>query len=82
MVLVFNGFGMTMPQELLARRYFQARQIDCCIRKPQDLLELCRGWLEQPQHYQKLKAQVARHALVADREAIRSLLLARDSAKG
>ena len=73
-VLIFNGFGMTMPQELLARRYFQARQIDCCIRKPQDLLELCSGWLDQPERYQKLKAQVAKHGLASDREGIRSLL--------
>jgi len=81
-VLIFNGFGMTMPQELLARRYFQARQIDCCIRKPQDLFELCRCWLDQPEHYQKLKAQVANHRLIADREAIRSLLLDGGFAKG
>ena len=73
-VLIFNGFGMTMPQELLARRYFKARQIDCCIRKPQDLLKLCRLWLDQPEHYQKLKERVSNHRLIADREAIRSLL--------
>jgi UDP-N-acetylglucosamine:LPS N-acetylglucosamine transferase len=81
-VLIFNGFGMTMPQELLARRYFQARQIDCCIRKPQDLLVLCSRWLDHPERYQTLKAQVSSHLLVADREAIRSLLLDGDSAKG
>ncbi|NCG15739.1 MAG: hypothetical protein GWP23_02005 [Synechococcales cyanobacterium H12SWP_bin.12] len=81
-VLIFNGFGMTMPQELLARRYFQARQIDCCIRKPHDLLNLCRSWLDQPEHYQKLKERVSNHRLIADREAIRSLLLDGDSAKG
>ncbi len=81
-VLIFNGFGMTMPQELLARRYFQARQIDCCIRKPQDLLGLCSRWLDHPERYQTLKAQVGRHPLVADREAIRSLLLDGDFAKG
>ncbi|QNJ30573.1 monogalactosyldiacylglycerol (MGDG) synthase family protein [Synechococcus sp. PROS-9-1] len=73
-VLIFNGFGTTMPQELLARRYFKARQIDCCIRKPQDLLNLCRGWLDQPEHYQKLKERVSNHRLIADQEAIRSLL--------
>ena len=73
-VLIFNSFGTTMPQELLARRYFKARQIDCCIRKPQDLLNLCRRWLDQPEHYQKLKERVSNHRLIADRQAIRSLL--------
>ena len=73
-VLIFNGFGTTMPQELLARRYFQAREIDRCIRQPKDLVALCRSWLEQPQQYQQLKARMQRHRLSADREAIRQLL--------
>lgn len=73
-VLIFNGFGTTMPQELLARRYFQTRKIDCCIRQPKDLLALCRSWLEQPHLYQQLKARMQLHRLSADREAIRQLL--------
>ncbi|WP_186539331.1 hypothetical protein [Synechococcus sp. BIOS-E4-1] len=73
-VLIFNGFGTTMPQELLARRYFQAREIDRCIRQPQDLVALCRSWLEQPHLYQQLKARMQRHRLSANRDAIRQLL--------
>ena len=73
-VLIFNGFGMTMPQELLARRYFQARQIDCCIRKPRDLAEVCLRWLDQPEQYNQLKARVIRHRLFSDRESIRTLI--------
>ena len=73
-VLIFNGFGTTMPQELLARRYFQARDIDRCIRQPKDLVALCRSWLEQPDQYQQLKARMQRHRLSADRDAIRQLL--------
>ena len=74
-VLIFNGFGTTMPQELLARRYFQARGIDRCIRWPKDLFELCRLWIEQPHQYDQLKDCVQQYRLVGDRDAIRSLLL-------
>ena len=74
-VLIFNGFGTTMPQELLARRYFQSRGIDRCIRQPRDLLALCRLWIEQPDHYRQLKDCVQRCQLVGDRDAIRKLLL-------
>ena len=73
-VLIFNGFGTTMPQELLARRYFQARGINRCIRQPIDLLALCRLWIEQPNQYHHLKDCVHRHQLVGDRDAIRILL--------
>ena len=74
-VLIFNGFGTTMPQELLARRYFQARNIDRCIRQPKDLLALCRIWLEQPEEHQQLKERVQRCQLLGDRDAIRQLLI-------
>ena len=74
-VLIFNSFGTTMPQELLARRYFQARKIDRCIRQPKDLLLLCATWLEQPYEYQQLKARMQGHRLSGDRDAIRQLLL-------
>ena len=73
-VLIFNGFGTTMPQELLARRYFQARNIDRCIRQPKDLLALCRIWLEQPEEHQQLKERVQRCQLLGDRDAIHRLL--------
>ena len=73
-VLIFNGFGTTMPQELLARRYFQARGIDRCIRQPIDLLALAQLWLEQPEEHQQLKERVQRCQLLGDRDAIRQLL--------
>ena len=73
-VLIFNGFGTTMPQELLARRYFQARNIDRCIRQPKDLLALCRLWLEQPEEHQQLKERVDCCQLLGDRDAIHRLL--------
>ena len=73
-VLIFNGFGTTMPQELLARRYFQARNIDRCIRQPKDLLALCRLWLEQPEEHQQLKERVECCQLLGDRDAIHRLL--------
>lgn len=81
-VLIFNGFGTTMPQELLARRYFQARGIDRCIRQPDDLLSLCRLWLEQPNFYEQLKERVTHHRLATDNDAIRGLLLGGSHAAG
>ena len=73
-VLIFNGFGTTMPQELLASRYFQARNIDRCIRQPKDLLALVHLWLDRPEQYQQLKERVRRCQLLGDRDAIRQLL--------
>ena len=73
-VLIFNGFGATMPQELLARRYFQSLNIDHFIRQPQDLLKLCCLWLQQPETYRQVKALVECHKLIGDRNAIRQIL--------
>jgi len=63
-----------MPQELLACRYFQSREIDRCIRQPRDLLSICGIWLEHPEQYQQLKARMQLHRFDADWVAIRQLL--------
>ena len=73
-VLIFNGFGSTMPQELLALRYFQSRDIDRCIRQPEDLLMFCRHWLEHPEKYRQLKNRIQSNQLIGDRNAIRKIL--------
>ena len=81
-VLIFNGFGTTMPQELLARRYFQSRRIESCVRQPADLHQICVRWLEQPQHYAQLKKRVDQHRLATDHDAIRGLLLGGGTQQG
>ena len=63
-----------MPQELLALRYFQSRDIDRCIRQPEDLLMLCRHWLEHPEKYRQLKNLIQSNQLIGDRNAIRKIL--------
>ena len=62
-VLIFNSFGSTMPQELLALRYFRARGLERPIRSPQDLLQQLRRWLDSPDRHGDLAGLYARHPL-------------------
>jgi UDP-N-acetylglucosamine:LPS N-acetylglucosamine transferase len=64
--LVFNHYGTTMPQELLAPRFFRARGLEQSIRKPQDLAALVQGWLADPQAYAALRQRYQQHRLIAD----------------
>lgn len=61
--LIFNGIGSTMPQELLARRYFRNRGLETLIRRPADLSAVVAGWLQQPQRYQELRQRMRLHRL-------------------
>ncbi len=74
-VLIFNGFGSTMPQELLARRYFHARGIDISIDSPSSLLVLILDWLENPQKYCLIQQAYRHKPLVGNRDAIRQMIL-------
>ena len=73
--LVFNVYGGTMPQELLARRHFRARGVEVVIRSPRQLAALVTDWLDQPRHPAALRAAYRRHRLTPDLEALRELLL-------
>ena len=68
--LVFNHYGTTMPQELLAPRYYRARGLEVSIRRPQQLAALVRQWLADPQAYQALRLRYQQERLRADPAAI------------
>lgn len=67
--LIFNRYGVTMPQELLAIRYYTDRGLDISIRSPQQLAAVVRRWLDDPAAYQALRSRTHQHRLSADPEA-------------
>lgn len=71
-VLIFNTYATTMPQELLARRFFRSRQIEVAIKTPQDLLKQLQIWLEKPWLYQELRDRYNSARLTQDPELLRS----------
>jgi UDP-N-acetylglucosamine:LPS N-acetylglucosamine transferase len=73
--LIFNVIGTTMPQELLARRYFQARGLEAVIRRPADLAAVVGGWLAEPSRYQQLRRLLHLHRLPAAPELVMQDLL-------
>ena len=64
--LVFNHYGTTMPQELLAPRYFRARGLESSIRRPEELAALVRQWLAAPEGYSAWRQRYQQHRLSAD----------------
>jgi UDP-N-acetylglucosamine:LPS N-acetylglucosamine transferase len=64
--LVFNHYGTTMPQELLAPRYFRARQLEASIRRPEELATLVGQWLADPVAYGALRQRYQEQRLLAD----------------
>ena len=64
--LVFNHYGTTMPQELLAPRYFHARELESAIRRPKELSTLVHQWLTNPPAYLALRQRYQQHRLSAD----------------
>ncbi|MBM5785476.1 MAG: hypothetical protein FJ076_11780 [Cyanobacteria bacterium K_DeepCast_35m_m1_288] len=64
--LIFNRYGITMPQELLAPRYFAARGLEVSIRRPRELAAVVQRWLEDPAAYQALRSCYQQHRLQAD----------------
>ncbi len=74
-VLIFNGFGTTMPQELLARRYFASRGIDIAIESPKNLLNLLTSWLEDSSKYLILKEAYKNHRLESNQPEIKKMIL-------
>lgn len=68
--LVFNHYGTTMPQELLAPRYFRARGLENSIRRPGELTNLVQKWLGKPESYGALRRSYQENRLRADPLAI------------
>ncbi|MFM7550690.1 MAG: hypothetical protein ACKO8I_17870, partial [Cyanobacteriota bacterium] len=68
--LIFNRIGTTMPQELLAPRYFKSRGLELSLRHPRDLALVVRKWLDNPEHYQALRNRYRKHRLLAHPSAV------------
>jgi len=68
--LIFNRYGLTMPQELLAPRYFATLGLETSIRRPRQLAAVVQRWLEDPAAYQALRSRYQQHRLQADPPAI------------
>ncbi len=64
--LIFNHYSLTMPQELLAQRYFRAHELETSIRTPRQLAEVIGIWLDQPDVYLRLREQYRAHQLSSD----------------
>ena len=74
-VLIFNCFSTTMPQELLARRYFSSHGIDVAINKPENLFYILKNWLDQPENYALLQKTYYSNPLVGNRDRIKQLIM-------
>jgi UDP-N-acetylglucosamine:LPS N-acetylglucosamine transferase len=74
--LIFNHYGTTMPQELLAPRYFRQRGLELSIRTPAALAQVVQGWLLQPAAYQALRDRYQQHRLQVDPQVVVEALLA------
>lgn len=73
--LIFNHYGLTMPQELLAPRWFKRHQLEVSIRRPADLARVVGRWLEDPAEYRALRSRYAEHRLQSDpKQIVRALL--------
>ena len=53
--LIFNQMGSTMPQETLALRYFEARELAVSIHQPRHLAPILWAWLREPERYARLR---------------------------
>ncbi len=73
--MIFNLLGGIMPQELLAIRYFQSRNIANSVRWPHQLVPIIQKWLDQPESYEQLKHRIASTYRPSDPEQIISQLL-------
>ena len=77
--LIFNRMGSTMPQESLAVRYFQRRQLATSIRSPRELHQVVGGWLKAPERYAEWRQRYRDHRLTSDPDAILASLFDPDA---
>jgi len=64
--LIFNHYGTTMPQELLAPRYFRALGIETSVRTPKQLTAVLHTWLADPEGYQGLRERFQHNRFSGD----------------
>jgi UDP-N-acetylglucosamine:LPS N-acetylglucosamine transferase len=77
--LIFNRMGSTMPQESLAVRYYQRRQLATSIRSPWELRQVVGGWLKAPERYAEWRQRYRDHRLTSDPDAILASLFDPDT---
>jgi processive 1,2-diacylglycerol beta-glucosyltransferase len=68
--MIFNGIGSIMPQELLAVRYFNQRNIGFTITNAFQLLRIIENWLEQPEIYQQLRQKMREYKIITDPQKV------------
>lgn len=68
--LIFNHYGLTMPQELLAPRYFRRLGLEVSIRRPRQLARVVQRWFDDPEAYQALRQRYAECRLASDPRGI------------
>jgi UDP-N-acetylglucosamine:LPS N-acetylglucosamine transferase len=73
--LIFNCWGSTMPQELLAVRYYAARGLNTPVRTPERLAALVSEWLDAPATYAAMRQRFQQHRLPSAPEAVLAGLL-------
>jgi processive 1,2-diacylglycerol beta-glucosyltransferase len=73
--LIFNHYGLTMPQELLAPRHFKRLGLEVSIRRPRQLAPVVQRWLEDPAAYRALRLRYADHRLASDPQQILERLI-------
>lgn len=74
--LIFNCIGTAMPQELLAPRYYAARDLAVSIRRPMELARIVQSWLLQPEQYQALRQRYQLSVLPTNPEQVIDALFA------
>lgn len=56
--IIFDGIGGMMPQERCTWRYFRDQDAAVHIKRSRDLASIVKNWLEHPQRYQSLQANL------------------------
>ncbi len=73
--IVFNGIGGIMPQELLAVRYFQQRNLGKVITRPRELIPIIENWLSHNQDYQDLRQRILSERIIANPQEVITAIL-------
>ena len=73
--LIFHHLGGTMPQELLALRFFRDRGLETTIHSVSDLAAVVGAWLADPDRYQLLRHRYRECALHSDPQKVMEYLL-------
>jgi processive 1,2-diacylglycerol beta-glucosyltransferase len=80
--MILNGIGGVMPQESLTTKFFLQDRAACIISRPDELRRVLREWIERPDEYRRMRAQMDSMRYTDDPEqVVRELIdLAREAA--